>query len=86
MITEFSMVKKNARGSLVVSFHWNENNDYVLAIRNNSLELEVMASRIESEVDCSIFCLLEPSTSDNHWSDNVNNTTIWEYFNHVKSN
>ncbi|XP_067021691.1 uncharacterized protein [Acropora muricata] len=37
---EFSMVKKNVRGSLVVSFHWNENTDYVLAIRNNSLELK----------------------------------------------
>ena len=85
MITEFSMVKKNARGSLVVSFHWNENTDYVLAIRNNSLELKVMASRIESEGDCSIFYLLERSTSDNHWNDNVNNTTIWEYFNQVKS-
>ena len=80
------MVKKNARGSLVVSFHWNENTDYVLAIRNNSLELKVMASRIETGGDCSIFYLLEPSTSDSHWNDNVNNTTIWEYFNQIKSN
>lgn len=73
LITEFRMVKKNSRGSLVVSFHWNKNTDYVLAIRNESLELKVMASTSESEGDCSIFYLVVLSTSYKHRSDNVNN-------------
>lgn len=73
LIIEFRMVKKNSRGSLAVSFHWNKNTDYVLAIRNESLELKVMASTSESEGDCSIFYLVVLSTSYKHWSDNVNN-------------
>lgn len=37
---EFLMVKRNIRRLLTVTFHWNANKDYVLAIKDKNLQLE----------------------------------------------
>ena len=35
------MLKTDVEGSFIVSFFWNANKDYALAIRNKSLQIEV---------------------------------------------